>query len=1002
MLRSVKDAIRFSLVLASQCEAMGEGHRLAGLEETARGLDTVLIDPLRGGCVGALTDGQSLLLDPDCAVAEAAVAEAAGRAAAAGGMLVLAWVGHGTELNGDFYVLPRDSVPVPGHLPRPYHLTQHIRELLGSLSGLELLVLVDACMSGDAAAQAAAGWTRLNADARRRFQVLTAANIGELAWDCAFTRAAWGLLRGGDIRAGDRLGLADLKWAAELAGRDQQPVLVSWDGGWGPEMWVARNAALLREGGSLPAFSRQDLPVLRAGLRHYRATPALSHVVRASETHPYVVVRGPAGFGKTTLLGALSRPEVGLGAVPEGFVHGLRLLKLHESGARVAGDLSAQLAATVGGFQAAGEAFQQSVPVVQWVMLPEAERTLLGPLRFLPPGTVVRIALDGFDQLSDTAAADLTSLIDALRSLPSEGAEVRLVVSSRPGAAPPTADTEVELDAATDADIHAYLTAEHIPSTLLDTITAAAQGSWLVASLLAAQANATPGLSADQVPYGLAAIYNQIFDDALDGGATWDQPTSPERALFTVLAAAGPGAVLPTELLVDACTRLGAPQVTSPWLRDGLAARLRRLTVRAPAGDGDASTVQYGLFHQSLADYLARPAAEGGPYAVDVVAGHRAIASAIAALAPADQRTPATARQPLQEYAERAEPDHLWHAGDPTQALGSVRARPSAVPADNLDRFRRWYDEALRLLGPDHPNTLITRGNIAACTGESGDATEALELFTALLPDLVRVFGPEDPATLAARGNIATWTGHTGDAAGALELFIALLRDRSRLLAPDHPDIMITRGNVARWAGQSGDLAEALKLSTALLQDMERVLGPDHPDTLTTRNNIAFMTGELGDSERALDLFTALLPDRIRVLDPDHPDTLTTRNNIALWTGELGDSERALDLFTALLPDRIRVLGPDHPDTLSTRNNIALQIGAIGDAVGALEQFTALLPRMEQVLGPDHPQTLTARNNFAAWRGRAGNEAAASGSSGPDHPHSQNELKDKDSPPEPA
>ncbi|WP_406356322.1 hypothetical protein [Streptomyces sp. NBC_00658] len=34
------------------------------------------------------------------------------------------------HLNGDFYALPHDSLSSPGHPHGPYHLAQHIKELL--------------------------------------------------------------------------------------------------------------------------------------------------------------------------------------------------------------------------------------------------------------------------------------------------------------------------------------------------------------------------------------------------------------------------------------------------------------------------------------------------------------------------------------------------------------------------------------------------------------------------------------------------------------------------------------------------------------------------------------------------------------------------------------------------------------------------------------------------------------------------------------------------------
>ena len=61
-----------------------------------------------------------------------------------------------------------------------------------------------------------------------------------------------------------------------------------------------------------------------------------------------------------------------------------------------------------------------------------------------------------------------------------------------------------------------------------------------------------------------------------------------------------------------------------------------------------------------------------------------------------------------------------------------------------------------RVLGPDHPETLTTRHNIAYFTGQTGDVGTALSLCEALLPDRQRVFGPDHPYTRS----IAAWIAH--------------------------------------------------------------------------------------------------------------------------------------------------------------------------------------------------------------------------------------------------
>ena len=54
--------------------------------------------------------------------------------------------------------------------------------------------------------------------------------------------------------------------------------------------------------------------------------------------------------------------------------------------------------------------------------------------------------------------------------------------------------------------------------------------------------------------------------------------------------------------------------------------------------------------------------------------------------------------------------------------------------------------------------------NLASWTGEAGDASGARDQYAALLPDRVRVLGPDHPNTLITRRNLTYWAGKAGDA----------------------------------------------------------------------------------------------------------------------------------------------------------------------------------------------------------------------------------------------
>jgi Tetratricopeptide repeat len=251
--------------------------------------------------------------------------------------------------------------------------------------------------------------------------------------------------------------------------------------------------------------------------------------------------------------------------------------------------------------------------------------------------------------------------------------------------------------------------------------------------------------------------------------------------------------------------------------------------------------------------------------------------------------------------------------------------------------------------------------------GECGLVSAAVHYWTQMITDATDALGPDHPDTLAARGNLALWRGEAGDLAGAAAAFEELLGDYLRVSGADHSDTLATRRHLARLRGEAG----AAAAFEELFDDCLRVLGADHLLTLITRDHLARCRGEAGDPVGAAAAFEELLSDRLRVLGGDHPHTLITRHSLALWRGVAGDPVGAAAAFEELLSDRLRVLGADHPHTLDTRQHLANYRGVAGDPVGAAAAFEELLSDRLRVLGADHPDTLTTRSALAHWRGRA-------------------------------
>ena len=244
-----------------------------------------------------------------------------------------------------------------------------------------------------------------------------------------------------------------------------------------------------------------------------------------------------------------------------------------------------------------------------------------------------------------------------------------------------------------------------------------------------------------------------------------------------------------------------------------------------------------------------------------------------------------------------------------------------------------------RVLGPDHPDILAVRSNLAIAYREAGRLDEAIPLLERSLADSERILGADHPGTLAARSNLAGAYRVAGRLDEAIPLFERSFADSERILGPDHLDTPTLRNNLATVYQAAGRLDEAIPLFERSLADRERDLGPDHPDTLVARSNLAGAYRVAGRLDEAIPLFERTVADRERVLGPDHPSILITRNNLALAYQDAGRLDEAIPLVEHTLADRERVLGLDHPYTLASRNNLASAYQAAGRLDEAIPLF---------------------------------------------------------------
>ncbi|MFI7896532.1 tetratricopeptide repeat protein, partial [Streptomyces sp. CACIS-1.16CA] len=78
-----------------------------------------------------------------------------------------------------------------------------------------------------------------------------------------------------------------------------------------------------------------------------------------------------------------------------------------------------------------------------------------------------------------------------------------------------------------------------------------------------------------------------------------------------------------------------------------------------------------------------------------------------------------------------------------------------------------------------------------------GEHQQAADLHQHVLTDRERVLGPNHPDTLTSRNNLANALNDLGEHQQAADLHQHVLTDRERVLGPNHPDTLTSRNNLA-------------------------------------------------------------------------------------------------------------------------------------------------------------------------------------------------------------
>ncbi len=292
-------------------------------------------------------------------------------------------------------------------------------------------------------------------------------------------------------------------------------------------------------------------------------------------------------------------------------------------------------------------------------------------------------------------------------------------------------------------------------------------------------------------------------------------------------------------------------------------------------------------------------------------------------------------------------------------------------------RLRAVYDDQVRVLGPEHRDTLETGQRLAQALMMQGKAGEGEQLLLDLAERAEDALGPDDPRCTSIAMDLGVLYSQTDRRDQAEAVFRECLAIHERVLGPDHPSTIAAMADLVMMLGPEKNREDTERLHREVIARCERVFGADHPQTLKVENNYAGYLSDAGRPEEALALNEQVYASRCRVLGEQHALTLYSLRNIGVDLKQLGRFDEAEQRLRQVLALRLQVHGPEHREVAQSYSDLAL----LFHAQGRLDEAAAMFGEVAKIvlkLGSDSdPHVALSFYHWAAVTQDSGDDAAA-------------------------
>ncbi|MBF0609182.1 MAG: tetratricopeptide repeat protein [Magnetococcales bacterium] len=246
-----------------------------------------------------------------------------------------------------------------------------------------------------------------------------------------------------------------------------------------------------------------------------------------------------------------------------------------------------------------------------------------------------------------------------------------------------------------------------------------------------------------------------------------------------------------------------------------------------------------------------------------------------------------------------------------------------------------------------------------------GDSRQAIAFYEKSLAIRLEVYGKKHLDVATSYNSIGSAWDMLGDSRQAIKFFEKAIEIINVVYGETHPDVATSYNNIGEAWRALGDYRQAIGFYEKAIEIIKAVYGERHQYVAASYNNIGLALRALGEARQAMVFYEKALAIQLEIYGEKHPDVAQTYNNIGVALGSLGEASQAIVFNEKSLAIKLEIYGEKHPDVAQSYNNIGMIRYMLGETRQAIALVEKAIEIRLEIYGERHPHIASSYNNLA-------------------------------------